>query len=74
MKSVDVKDFQYALETFIAKNELPLECKRVILKQIYDDIKAKADAEVFQQLQEREAEERAKKEAPIEKVEGEVVD
>ena len=54
MKSVDVKDFQYSLEQFINRNTLPLEVKRLVVKDIYQRLETEAAAEIFNQAKERE--------------------
>ncbi|MBP5595044.1 MAG: hypothetical protein J6Y02_06655 [Pseudobutyrivibrio sp.] len=63
MNSAEVKDFQYALETYINANTLPLEVKRMVLKDIYVTIAGKANEEILQQLREREAKQEENKDA-----------
>lgn len=54
MKSIDVKDFIFTIHNFIEKTDMPLEVKRMALKEIYDDISIKAQNECIEQAQERE--------------------
>lgn len=54
MNSAEVKDFQYAIQTFIESNTLPLEVKRLVIREIYEDLLKKADQEIYNQLLERE--------------------
>lgn len=63
MNSAEVKDFQYALETYINANTLPLEVKRMVLKDIYVTIAGKANEEILKQLREREAKQEENKDA-----------
>lgn len=56
MNSIDVKDFQFTITNFIDKFELPYEVKRLVLKEILEDVTAKANNELLLQAKEREME------------------
>ena len=63
MNSAEIKNFQYALETYINDSPLPLEVKRMVLKDIYVTIAGKANEEILQQLREKEAKQEENKDA-----------
>lgn len=54
MNSADVKSFQYAIMNYIKETKLPLEVKRLALKEIYDELLTDANTEIARQLKERE--------------------
>lgn len=54
MKSVNIADFQLTLRNFISNYDLPEEVKRLALKEIYDEQKQKAEAEILSEATERE--------------------
>ena len=53
MDSIKVRDFTATLENFINNYDLPAEVKRLALFEIYANVKAKADAELYQEAAER---------------------
>lgn len=57
MNTIDILDFKYTIQNFIDKNEFPAEVKRLVLKEIYDNISSQASSEAMEQAKEREAEE-----------------
>lgn len=54
MTSISVADFRQTIIKFVDSYDLPLEVKRMALKEVYDITKVKADAEIYQQAAERE--------------------
>lgn len=54
MNSIKVKDFEFTLTKFIKDYDLPMEVKRLVLKEIYDDINEEATKECIDQAKERE--------------------
>lgn len=54
MNSIEIKDFQFTITNFIEKTELPYEVKRLALKEILEDVTAKANEELILQAKERE--------------------
>lgn len=54
MKSIDVKDFDFTLRKFIEGYDLPVEVKRLVIKDIYNDITVQANDECMVQAKERE--------------------
>ena len=54
MNSADVKSFQYAIMQYIKENKLPLEVKRLAVKEIYGELLNDANMEISRQLKERE--------------------
>lgn len=55
LSSIEIVDFKYTLENYIGSQELPLELKRYVLKEILEDITKKSREELLIQAQEREA-------------------
>lgn len=57
MSSIAIKDFEFTIENFINKYDLPWETKRLALKEIYESVAEKANGEIMEQAKEREAKE-----------------
>ena len=54
MTSIEVKDFQFTITNFVDKCKLPYEVKRLVLKEILEDVTSKANSELLLQAKERE--------------------
>lgn len=55
--NLKIREFRLSLDNYIESTDIPTEAKRIILKEIYDSISARADAEVIKELDEREGKE-----------------
>lgn len=55
MDSLSIMEFKVTLVNYINAQELPAEVKRMVLKDIYADVQAQANAEAQEQLNQREA-------------------
>ena len=58
MKSIDVKDFEVTILNFVNGYDLPMEVKRLALKEIYEQVNASANVEMAEQIKEREVKEK----------------
>ena len=54
VRSIDIIDFKYSITKFVEENHLPLELKRMVVKDILSDLSIKAENEVYSQAEERE--------------------
>ena len=54
MNSIEIKDFSYTLKKYILEYNLPAEVKRLVLKELYEDITALSQEESINQAKERE--------------------
>ena len=56
MDSIKVADFSNTITNFIQDYDLPYEAKRLALKEVYEDVQKRAQAEILEQARQREAE------------------
>lgn len=49
MNSIQIRRFQSALQSYIAEQDFPAEVKRLILKEIYEQVSLEAAREIAQQ-------------------------
>ena len=54
MKSLDIIDFELSIKKFVQDYDLPAEVKRMVIKNIYEEVTNLAQQEVLQQAQERD--------------------
>lgn len=55
IKSINIADFRLTLRNYILNQPFPMELKRMVLKEIYDEVNLNANKEMLLQAQEREA-------------------
>lgn len=55
MNSIDIADVKLTIKNYLAKQNFPAELKRLIVKEIYDEIKTEADNEIYREASDREA-------------------
>jgi len=55
MNSIEIKDFEVTLQKFIKEYDLPSEVKRLVIKEIYDQLVIESNNEMIQQAKERES-------------------
>lgn len=55
MTSLMIMEFRAALENYIAEQDLPAEVKRMVLKDIYEDLAKLSKEDAMRELNEREA-------------------
>lgn len=53
-KSIDIADFKLSISNFVNASALPTELKRLVLKEIHDEVALKAKNEMIAQAEERE--------------------
>lgn len=54
MKNIEIREFKLNLENYINNNSLPLEVKRMVLKEIYEDIEQKSNLAMMEEIKERD--------------------
>lgn len=57
MDSIQVKDFEVTILNFVSGYDLPMEVKRLALKEIYDQVSTLANTEMLEQAKSREEKE-----------------
>lgn len=55
--NIKIRELKIAITNHLKGIDLPIEVKRLVLKEIYDDISEAADAEIREELKEREKQE-----------------
>lgn len=53
--NLKIREFKISLENYINTTNLPLEVKRIVLKEIYDSIEREASVAISKELKERDA-------------------
>lgn len=59
--NLKIREFNITLENYINNTDLPLEVKRMVLKEIYDRVSAEADKSIIAEISERDEKEREEK-------------
>lgn len=54
MSSLEIISFKKSIEDFIASQKLPAEVKRMVVKEIYEDVTAEAAREAMREIKEEE--------------------
>lgn len=60
--NLKIKEFKIALSNYINEMDLPEEVKRMVLKEIYDEIEKKANDAILLELNKRESQEKRRRE------------
>lgn len=60
MENLKIREFKLTLEKYINENELSVEVKRMVLKEIYGDVERKSNLEIAKEIEERDREEAGK--------------
>lgn len=63
MNSLQIREFSQSIINFINENPLPLEIKRLAVKDIYQQISEASEKQIYQELEEKKKE----KESEVEK-------
>lgn len=58
MNNLSIVDFRFTIEKFIREYDLPIECKRMVVKEVYDNLKAEAESTIYREVEERERKEK----------------
>ena len=56
--NIKIRELKIAIVKHIQGIDLPSEVKRLVVKEIYDEISAEADAEIRKELEKRDKQER----------------
>lgn len=56
-----IREFKFSIENYIEKTELPIEVKRMVIKEIYENISSLANEEISKEIEIREKEEKETK-------------
>lgn len=56
--NLKIREFKLSIENYIEKTELPTEVKRMVVKEIYENIFSLANEEISKELESREKEEK----------------
>lgn len=54
MTSLEVITFKKTIEDYVKSVDMPMEVKRLVIKEIYEDVHKKALEEVMSEISERE--------------------
>lgn len=54
--NIKIRELKVSIIKHMQGIDLPIEVKRLVLKDIYDDISREADAEIRKELEERDSE------------------
>lgn len=57
MKSLEIRLFSQSIRSFVNESKLPAEMKRIALNEIVQEVSAQAEAEILEELQEKERKE-----------------
>lgn len=58
MDNLQIAEFRKAITDFIGKSEIPSEVKRMVFREIYDDMSQRAKADLIAEINERDQEEK----------------
>lgn len=61
MDSLQIREVKQSIETFLNKQEIPLEVQRMLLKELLADTEKKTDEELIRLLNERNLKEQEEK-------------
>lgn len=53
MSSIKVRDFAMTVENYVDTFDLPMEVKRLALMEVYQNIKEKAESEIYKEALQR---------------------
>lgn len=59
--NLKIREFKLSIENYIEKTELPTEVKRMVIKEIYENISSLANEEISKEIEIREKEEKEEK-------------
>lgn len=54
MKNIVIREFALTLENYINENNLPIEIKRMVLKEIYENVDQKTNEVMMMEIKERD--------------------
>lgn len=57
MTSLEIRLFSQSIRSFVNESKLPAEMKRIALNEIVQEVSAQAEAEILEELQEKERKE-----------------
>lgn len=58
MKNIEIREFKLNLENYINGSIFPLEVKRMVLKEIYEDVEQKSNIAMMAEIKERDESEK----------------
>ena len=58
MNNLQIAEFRKAITDFIGKSEISSEVKRMVIREIYEDMSQRAKADLIAEINERDQEEK----------------
>lgn len=58
MKNIEIREFKLSLENYISSNALPCEIKRMVLKEIYEEVELETIKIMTLEIEERDKQEK----------------
>lgn len=57
MKNIEIREFKLTLKKYIDNNRLPIEIKRMVLKEVYEEVEQKTNEMMMLEIKERDGQE-----------------
>lgn len=54
MKNIEIREFKLTLKKYIDNNGLPIEIKRMVLKEVYEEVEQKTNVVMMEEIKERD--------------------
>lgn len=73
MKNIEIREFKLTLEKYINNNGLPIEIKRLVLKEVYEEVEQKTNEMMMLEIKERDGQEEKGREENAESIQPDVL-